>query len=109
MLQHVPSSSLISQPPGLPAAAHLTTGSYSQTAGDDEACCKPNSAPYHADKFQMNRLFVAHVQCTLNLVIVISGGHGTLKVCSSQLPSVFCTYLETCGVDMYGFQMSTDS
>ena len=69
----MPSSSLISQPPGLPAAAHLTTGSYSQTAGDDEACCKPNSAPYHADKFQMNRLFVAHVQCTLNLVIVISG------------------------------------
>jgi len=34
--------------------------------------------PQYTDKFQMNSLFVAHVQCTLNLVIVISGGHGTL-------------------------------
>ena len=40
--------------------------------------------PQYTDKFQMNSLFVAHVQCTLNLVIVISGGHGTLKVPSTQ-------------------------
>ena len=34
--------------------------------------------PQYTDKFQMNRLFVVHVQCTLNLVIVVSGGCGTL-------------------------------
>ena len=34
--------------------------------------------PQYTDKFQMNTLFVEHVQCTLNLVIVISGGHGML-------------------------------
>ena len=42
--------------------------------------------PQYMDKLQMNSLFVAHVQYTLNLVIVISGGHGMLKVCSSQYP-----------------------
>ena len=61
--------------------------------------------PQYTDKFQMNRLFVAHVQCTF----VISGGRGTLKVCSSQVPSVLCTYLETGGVSLVSFQMSTDS
>ena len=37
-------------------------------------------------KFQLNRLFVVLVQCTLQLVFVISGGRGTLKfaVASTQ-------------------------
>ena len=43
----------------------------------------PNHMQY-TDKFQMNRLFVAHVQCTLNLV---SGGRGTLKF---AVPSTQC-------------------
>ena len=64
--------------------------------------------PQYTDKLQMNSLFVAHVQYTLNLVIVISGGHGMLKV---AVPSTQCVVylLRTCGVSLVSFQMRTDS
>ena len=62
----------------------------------------------YADKFQMNRLFVAHAQCTLNLVIVISGDHCTLLSLQFLVTSVLCTYLGTCGVSLVRYVWLSD-